>query len=200
MRKKILKTYGIVFLLVLLCSQEGFTSEKKIKMKEIGFFTGRGCARLEEKDDYEVFPVGLRLGFNTESLFQNIEMEGGLRRLMSEDLELVVEPYIAGINSPESNFECGTGLLIRLLHRFNRLAPFIEIGTGVQYTTQHTREEGTQLCFQLQGGGGIYYFFKKDKAISFTYRFRHFSNAGTKNPNTGIDVHCFLIGLSYFFN
>ncbi len=179
---KISKIWLVVLLFLLLDFQKAFCFQRPECLKEIGIFTGTGKASLKDKDDYEIIPLGVKFGFDIKG-----------------PLDFLVEPYLAGVTSPDPNFECGTGLLLRYGYKIDRFLPFIEVGSGLQWTSQHTREEGTQWCFQLQGGGGFYYFFKQNKAINFSYRYRHFSNRDIKEPNTGIDVHAFLIGVSTFF-
>ena len=190
MKKKI-----IIFLLAIFLSNSLFASS----LKELGVFTGRGRASLKEKDDYKLVPVGLRLGFDLKPLVEKIKIKNHSLIRVKGLLEFVLEPYLAYIYSPQDNFECGCGMLFKYGYRLGNFLPFIDAGTGLQYTTQHTNEEATQWCFQVQGGVGFYYFFKKNKAISFEYRFRHFSNASIKAPNKGVDVHNFLVGLSCFF-
>ncbi|OQX53102.1 MAG: hypothetical protein B5M48_03955 [Candidatus Omnitrophica bacterium 4484_213] len=56
------------------------------------------------------------------------------------------------------------------------------------------------VVFSTPGWRCFYYFFKRDKAINFSCRFRHFFNRDIKEPNAGIDVHAFLIGVSTFFS
>ncbi len=199
--RQIFKFWLIIFLFSLFTSSsEGFSFEKPESVKEFGFFTGGlRDGTLLEKDDYVTVPVGLRLGFDIKPLIKKFKVGDAFLKKRNM-LEFVAEPYIAGVISPDSNFETGCGLLLRYGYKFGKFLPFINVGTGLQYTTQHTREEATQWCFQVQAGAGFYYFFEKNKAVSFEYRFRHFSNADTKEPNKGVDPYGFYIGFSYFFN
>jgi len=205
--KIIFRSYILVVILFLFLSipQKVFSFKKPESLKEIGVFAGSLRDRtLAEKDDYVTVPVGLRFGFDISSLIKKFKFSKYIFKkasiLEESMLEFVAEPFMAGVISPDSNFETGCGLLLKYGHRFGKFLPFINAGTGFQYTTHHTREEATQWCFQVQGGAGFYYFLEKDKAVSFEYRFRHFSNAGTKEPNKGVDPYGFYIGFSYFFN
>jgi len=182
-----------VFAISLFSLQRTFAiSLKEKKLEEWGFFVGKGKAHLKEKSDYKIIPIGLRIGFKLESL---LPKSLGSKVL----LEFVTEPFVSLVSSPDVNFEIGTGLLLKCGYKFKKIIPFIETGTGFQYTTQHTREEATQWCFQVQGGAGFYYFFDDNRAVNFGYRYRHFSNASVKQPNKGVDVHSFYIGFSRFF-
>ncbi len=201
---RISKIWLITLLFLLLDFQpvglrKAFCFQRPESLKEIGVFTGTGKASLKDKDDYEIILLGARFGFDIKPLIEKVRIGDKSLLKIKGRLDFLVEPYLAGVTSPDPNFECGTGLLLRYGYKIDKFLPFIEVGSGLQWTSQHTREEGTQWCFQVQGGGGFYYFFKQDKAINFSYRFRHFSNRDIKEPNTGIDVHAFLIGVSTFF-
>jgi len=190
----------VVLCVFLSTPQKAFSFQKPEGIKEIGVFTGSLRDRtLAEKDDYVTVPAGLRFGFDNKPLIKKFKVSGYVFKKISL-LEFTVEPFIAGVISPDSNFETGCSLLLKYGYRFGKFLPFINAGTGLQYTTQHTREEATQWCFQVQAGAGFYYFFEKNKAVSFGYRFRHFSNAGAKEPNEGVDVYGFYVGFSQFFN
>jgi opacity protein-like surface antigen len=80
-----------------------------------------------------------------------------------------------------------------------KIYPYVLSGVGVGYISQHTREQSIQLGFTPQVGAGISYFFKKDTALNVEYRYRHFSNAKIKEPNDGINVNMFLVGVSLFY-
>ncbi|MCD6318682.1 acyloxyacyl hydrolase [Candidatus Aerophobetes bacterium] len=198
--KIIFKSYLVILCLFLSIPQKAFSFQRPESLKEIGVFAGSlRDGTLSEKDDYVTVPVGLRFGFDIKPLIKKFKV-GDVFLKKESMLEFVAEPFIAGVISPDSNFETGCSLLLKYGYKFGKFLPFINAGTGLQYTTQHTREEATQWCFQVQTGAGSYYFFEKDKALSFEYRFRHFSNAGTKEPNKGVDTYGFYIGFSYFFN
>jgi len=198
--KKIFRSYIVILCLFLSIPQKAFSFQRPESLKEIGVFAGLLRDRtLSERDDYVTVPVGLRFGFDIKPLIEKFKFSKYIFKKASL-LEFTVEPFMAGVISPDSNFETGCGLLLKYGYRFGKFLPFVDAGTGLQYTTQHTREEATQWCFQVQGGGGFYYFFEENKALSFEYRFRHFSNAGTKEPNKGVDTYGFYIGFSYFFN
>lgn len=200
--KIIFRIYILVVILCLFLStpQKAFSFKKPENLKEIGIFAGSLRDRtLAEKDDYITVPAGLRFGFDIKPLIKKFKVSRYIFKKASL-LEFTVEPFMAGVISPDSNFETGCGLLLKYGYRFGKFLPFVDAGTGIQYTTQHTREEATQWCFQVQGGAGFYYFFQKNKALSFEYRFRHFSNANIKEPNKGVDTYGFYIGFSCFFD
>ena len=83
----------------------------------------------------------------------------------------------------------------------DRLRPYVEIGAGIVWTDLADRipEKGSQFNFNLQAGAGLSYFVLPTASIDVTYRFQHISNAGTAQPNKGIDAGLVLVGISKFF-
>lgn len=83
----------------------------------------------------------------------------------------------------------------------DKLRPYVEIGAGIVWTDLADRipEKGSQFNFNLQAGAGLSYFVLPTTSINVTYRFQHISNAGTAQPNKGIDAGVVLIGISKFF-
>jgi len=147
---------------------------------------------LEKADDYQGIPFIMRFGFDLTPL---------VRKISSPSLlELEVEPFFSPILGPETNIEGGFNLLLKYAYPLTaRFLPYIEGGTGLLYTTQHFEEQSTHLNSIVQGGVGFQYFFRKSTSLDVGYRFRHFSNAGIKKPNEGIDTQAILIGISFFY-
>lgn len=54
----------LISLLILNISFTVYASEKNTILKEFGVFTGLYKGSLKGKDDYELIPVGLKLGFD----------------------------------------------------------------------------------------------------------------------------------------
>ena len=82
-----------------------------------------------------------------------------------------------------------------------RLRPYLEAGAGVVWTDLGGRipEKGSQFNFNLQVGVGLSFLFTPTSSLNLSYRFQHVSNAGTAEPNQGIDAGVVLIGVSRFF-
>lgn len=172
------------------------TEEKPHKwLKEIGFLTGYGTASLEKKSaDYDIIPILPRFGFDINPLAENLNINPrGL-------LEFVTEPIMNVVISPDANAEFGVSFLLKYSDKItSRVAPYIEGGIGMVYTTQHTHEQGTQFNFLPQVGAGLHCFLNDNLALTGGYRYRHLSNAGFADDNSGINHHFVLVGLSYFF-
>jgi Lipid A 3-O-deacylase (PagL) len=76
--------------------------------------------------------------------------------------------------------------------------PYIEGGEGIVLTTLNHLNIGGPFEFSSQGGGGFDLFFSRENALSFDVRYRHISNLGISNDNSGLETVFFTIGLSHF--
>jgi Lipid A 3-O-deacylase (PagL) len=76
--------------------------------------------------------------------------------------------------------------------------PYIEGGEGIVLTTLNHINIGGPFEFSSQGGGGFDLFFSRENAVSFDVRYRHISNLGLSNDNSGLNTLFFTIGLSHF--
>jgi len=91
-----------------------------------------------------------------------------------------------------------------LTFRFNfkpwgRMVPFLDVGSGPLNTTTnlHAPELSGHFQFLSQGGGGIQYFFRPQRAFVFEYRYLHMSNAGVEAPNPGFNASMLSIGFRW---
>jgi len=163
-------------------------------LREIGLLTGYASAPLTEKTgDYEVIPLLPQFGFDINPLARklNIKHKGVF--------SFMVEPLMNVVINPDTNAEVGCSGFLKYSQKFtSRIAPYIEGGVGIIYTTQHTHEQGTQYNFITQAGVGLQFFLTHQWALTGGYRFRHLSNAGLDGDNEGIDHHFALMGMSYF--
>ena len=180
-----------LLLLILVIFQTGQAGGAHLK--EFGFLSGwgEGCLK-EEVDDYEILRLSLRLGFDISSKFLKEGSQGMI--------EFIVEPFMNPVFSPDSNVEVGCGLFLKYAHPISScISPYIEAGTGPLYTTQDLKSQATRWNFLSQCGVGVHYFFRDDASLNIGYRIGHFSNAGLEHPNSGVDVHSFLVGFSFYY-
>lgn len=164
-------------------------------LREIGLLTGYGSAPLRYKaSEYEVIPILLQFGFDINPLVRKLHIES------KGTFEGMIEPLMNIVINPDTNAEVGFSLLLKYSQNItSRIAPYIEGGVGMIYTTQHTHEQGTQYNFIPQAGVGLQWLLTKHWALTGGYRFRHLSNAAISDSNQGIDHHFGLMGVSYFF-
>jgi hypothetical protein len=83
--------------------------------------------------------------------------------------------------------------------RRGRLLPFLDVGGGVQNTTLATRarELDGNVQFTPQGGIGVQYFFRPQRALVFEYSFIHMSNADLQMPNLGWNGSMITVGFRW---
>jgi len=165
-------------------------------LKEFGIFTGTVEGTLKEKEDYHIVPLIARFGFDLNSFLNKLNIRLNEKQLFLFDLE----PFFNTVTDPDLNIEIGSNFLFKYGYFINKkVCPYVEGGAGIIYITQHTREQSTQFNFVPQFGGGVSYFIKDKTAVSFEYRYRHLSNSAIEQPNKGINVNMFLVGLSWFY-
>jgi hypothetical protein len=115
----------------------------------------------------------------------------------------VIEPWVALVSDHDGKhgtdtFEIGVNpLLVRMvLHRVP-LAPFVEGGEGILYTDLRGRGLGTRVQFSSQIGAGLEYRLRPDLSLTLAGRFRHISNAGLTEPNSGVETIFGLLGFTF---
>jgi hypothetical protein len=73
--------------------------------------------------------------------------------------------------------------------RGRRVVPFAEVAAGLLWTNVNIPPGDTsQLNFTPGGGGGMHIFVKRDRAITWTLRAVHISNASLGNHNPGVNA------------
>lgn len=165
-------------------------------LSSFGVVSGYGVAPLDKNNsDYEIIPILPQFGFDINPLAEKLHIKP------KGVLEFVVEPVMNVIINPDANAEVGCSFFLKYSRRItSRIAPYIEGGTGMIYSSLSTHEQGTKYNFITHAGLGIQFFLNEHYALTGGYRFRHLSNANIDKQNRGIDHHFGLIGISYYFN
>jgi hypothetical protein len=192
-----MKRFIIVLILALSFIVVDYASREALSMdfKGIEYLTGFGQAELEEKQDYRVIPLMVDFDFDIKPLAEKMGFN------FSSMVQFQIEPFLSLVTSPDTNMEVGTSFLLKfgLVPKSWKLQPYIKGGVGMIWMSQHTLDQTTQFNFISSFGAGVHYFFKIDRALTLEYRFRHASNAGIKHPNSGIDNHFCLVGITHLF-
>ncbi len=163
-------------------------------LREIAVLSGFACAKLKDKQNYEFVPIIVRFGFDLARLADRYREDK--RQLFIFELE----PFASFVASPDKNAEAGVNLLLKYgCFVTKKLCPYIELGSGFVYITQHTREQSTQFNFIPQAGAGVSYFVRNNISVNAGYRYRHLSNSAIRRPNKGIDADMLLFGVSFYF-
>lgn len=169
--------------------------EESKSLESIEFLTGFGWGPLHGQKGYRTIPFAVSFDFDLKPLLRKINLSP--RPLV----QFQIEPFISPIIGPKANLEMGTAFFFKIgfLPQSAKFQPYAKIGVGLDYMTLHTREQSTQFNFIDLVGAGFHYFFRKNMAFTFEYRYRHLSNAGMSSPNHGINSHFALTGINYQF-
>jgi hypothetical protein len=97
--------------------------------------------------------------------------------------------YVIGF-TPHLRYDFATG---------TRWVPFIDGGAGVTATSIGPPDMSGTFEFNLQVGGGMYWFLRNDVALTGEVSYMHMSCAGINHPNLGANNLIFKLGLTWFF-
>jgi hypothetical protein len=190
--KGVLALFLLSFLPLSPCSSE---ESKAGGLQAVEFLTGYGFMKLKRVETYRFAPVIVDFDFDMRPLVKKWGWDhGGL-------LQFFLEPFASYAFSAPKNAEVGghLGLKIGFLPKDYAFQPYLKVGAGLIFFTQHFRRQATQLNFSEFLGLGTHYFLTKQAALTVEYRFRHASNADIARPNGGISTSIWLGGFSYFF-
>ncbi|MFC1658088.1 acyloxyacyl hydrolase [Candidatus Omnitrophota bacterium] len=194
MMKKIvivIAAIAVVFINPHISRAEG----KPRNLSGLEFFLGYTRGELDQREDYRFISAAVALDFDFKAITKKIGFNP------SSLVRFQIEPFLGLVTQPENNMEAGTSFLFKfgLAPETWKFQPYLKVGTGMVYMTQHTREQSTQFNFISSLGAGLHYFFEEKSAFTLEYRFRHTSNAGIKDPNKGIDTYTCLFGITRIF-
>lgn len=114
--------------------------------------------------------------------------------------DLINEGMFGGSPGPGGHL-AGNTLLFRFegkpLH--TRFVPLFEFGAGILNTNLSDRapELNGETQFCPQGGFGVQYFVRPQRALVFEYRYMHMSNAGIQGPNLGFNASMIVLGFRW---
>ena len=116
--------------------------------------------------------------------------------------QLALGAEIVAFHTREPLSAYGVGFTPKLVFTstaFGRWHPFIEGGGGPAWTDLGGRvpEQPGQFNFLVWGGAGCAYAFAPHWSVQAGYRIMHISNAGTREPNSGLNFGLPFVGLSY---
>jgi len=192
------KLSGLFRLLLLVCVftpvQLNAATHKGVHLDELGIGSGYAWGHLKfSQVDFKAVPAYLRFGFDMNSVVGMKNSKG--------TLQLALEPFCNPVSRPESGVETGLNVFFRYLHP---VAPSVklvsEIGSGPMYLSIDTHEQGKGgFNFLNQFGLGAQFAVSGNSALTVGYRFRHLSNAGTSQPNSGINSNAVVLSYSLLY-
>jgi len=165
-----------------------------IYLDEIAIGSGYAWGHLKFTDaDFNAVPLFVRFGFNMNSVFGMKESKG--------TLQLALEPFCNPVTEPGSGVETGLDVFIRYLYPVAPTVKLVgEISSGPMYLSIDTHEQGQGgFNFLNQLGLGAQVAVSGNSAITVGYRFRHLSNAGTSEPNRGINSNAVVASYSLLY-
>ena len=135
----------------------------------------------------------MRFGFDMNSLVGIKDRDG--------TLQLALEPFANPVIKPDSGVETGLDVFIRYLYPVSSSVKLVsEIGTGPMYLSVKTAEQGKGgFNFLNQFGVGAQLALSGNSALTIGYRFRHLSDAGISQPNSGINSNALVISYSILY-
>jgi hypothetical protein len=121
------------------------------------------------------------------------------RNPLMQRFEIISEGILGGSVHPTASV-----LGVALLFRFDgkghgRWVPFLDAGAGVQRTPlcNQVPEVNGYTQFSPQGGFGVQYFVRPQRAIVLEFRTTHMSNASLVPPNRGFNSGMITVGFRW---
>lgn len=115
-------------------------------------------------------------------------------------LEVIDEGILGGAVHPAASYLAGDAIIFRLDgKRRGRWVPFLDAGAGVQRTplAKHVPEVNGFTQFTPQGGLGLQYFIRPQRALVIEFRTVHMSNADLVPPNMGFNSGMLTLGFRW---
>lgn len=138
--------------------------------------------------------------FDDRTETQYVAIVPSVGYFVSDRQELLLEAPILYFQEPETAFTAGLDLMYRYHFTRNRkFSPFVELGAGVNYVGLDVRELTDKFQFSVQGGVGVRSKVSDHGDVVVSLRWHHFSNAGTRYPNIGLNDSLLMIGYSQYF-
>jgi opacity protein-like surface antigen len=113
--------------------------------------------------------------------------------------ELISQQMLGGSTHPGGSL-IGTSLIMRFGFKpMGRAVPYFDAGSGPVHTTidENAPEITGHTQFLSQGGVGLQYFVRPQRAMVFEYHYFHMSNAGLQQPNHGFNGSMFTVGFRW---
>lgn len=139
----------------------------------------------------EGVPLVLSWALGSDPVFDDTAFVG--------NFELSLELQANFLTQPHSGH--GGGAAANIRYNWLRLDPvfwFIEGGIGIGGIDYDT-DQPDGFNFIVQAGTGFHWRLSERWALTTQLRFHHFSNAGTRRENPGVNTHMLLVGPTYYF-
>ena len=181
--------------LLLLCGLAGAQSNTlEDKPWDIGVWFSGGISVPGGTKDTRAIDAGLRLG----KILTDDHGSGFLRGNFEWSVDFlplyyVIQPgknaYGAGFSPLNLKWNFTSG---------SKLVPYLELGGGVLFTNHNVPAFTNTTNFLTHAALGIHIFTGEKRALTFSTRYEHISNAGLGAANPGLNTVQFAIGFNWF--
>ena len=170
-----------------------FTKGAKIVTVSVGGGANLDLPALEgRRTDLSLLNTSLRLGYLPFDPVGSGPLRGSF--------EVGIEPFVQLYLEPSTATAEGVKAVGRYhVLPFAPIVPYAEFAMGVMHSNLGVKELRSRHVFSLEGGVGVSYLLTPSLALTGGYRFQHLSNAGTEDPNVGINSSTGILGASFFF-
>jgi lipid A 3-O-deacylase len=160
---------------------------------ELGFYTGVGYGDVVEGPYIPIFFI-VHMGIDMKRWFPSLQGHRGT-------LSLFFEPQFGVAATQKQNgVEFGVGVGLKYAYPIvDSYSVYILGSVGPHVMTLETQDQANGFIFNDTIGVGMEFKISPGSAIDIQCRLRHLSNAGTREPNYGIENLIGLIGYSLFF-
>ena len=121
------------------------------------------------------------------------------------NFEVLLDVFGGAIVKGPGHALAGTTMLLRrnVVLSHSKFVPYFQIGGGGVYSDAHEERPqrilGSPLLFNLQTGFGTRFFLTEKSALFLEFDYRHISNAGLAERNSGLNSAVGWFGASCFF-
>jgi len=183
----------LVVLLLVLCAplEAGSVDISALPSTEAGLTVGFGTSDLKNCK-YDPLLLVFHIGEDLKKFFPALNGNRG-------KLTLFAEPQLNPVLNL-SEFELGLGIGLKYMYPLSeKWSVYIMGSIGPHFISVETEDQARGFVFADSIGAGLYFFVFENAALNIGYRYRHLSNCGTKDPNSGINSNFGTIGYFYFF-
>lgn len=179
---------------LLLCGMAAAQSSKPLEGYpwEFGLWGSGGFSVPGGTKDTQMADFGLRVGKVLTSDAGPGFLHGSFE--WSAD---VIPVYYLWQPKPGVNTYAGGFNPVNLTWNFTRAektVPYLELGGGVLFSENNVPANTNNTNFLTHGALGFRFFVREKRALVFSTRYEHISNAGLSVPNPGINTVQFLLG------
>ena len=160
---------------------------------ELGVWTGGGHGLTGSTSGTGIWNAGFRFGRVLTKEHGSGWLRGNLE--WSGD---IIPAYVVFQDRSVYGFGLNPGFFKWNFTSGKKVAPYIETGAGLLFTAHDVPAGTSTINFTPQVGFGMHVFTREKRAVTFTGRYLHISNAGLTSPNPGINTVQFTLGYHWF--